>query len=170
MIENGEQASPPVRPFCRRLCPDNLLQRTEESIHFFRSIVVSQADAQESSILLNTQPFGQPDRIVVAVPGEETALAEPFRQLAGRMAGNPHCHSGAALSKSLEILNAIKLQSGNGLQSRDQPLQQGAFMALNHGVGSEQCLPPSDGLRRSPASQIGQIFYTGGNPGDAFVV
>ena len=66
------------------------LQCRKQAIHFFGGVVVDQADAQEAAFLFDAETFGEIERVVVAVPGEDAAVAEKcsrFRWACDRRGG-----------------------------------------------------------------------------------
>jgi hypothetical protein len=50
-------------------------QAVQHAVHFVLGVVVNQPDSQEATALFHSQPFGQIDGVVVAVPGEDALLA-----------------------------------------------------------------------------------------------
>ena len=52
-----------------------LAQGVEEAVDFFGGVVVHEADAQKAAVLLDAEAFGEIQRVVVSVPGEDAAVA-----------------------------------------------------------------------------------------------
>ena len=87
-----------------------------------------QADAQEAAFVLDAEPFRQIQRVVVAVPGEDAALAEKCGDIGGD--GDRRCRTETVEQRSLETLwigNSIETQPGNGQQAGDQLCEQSTF-------------------------------------------
>src|SRR5277367_3417867 len=64
----------------------NLAQRFQQPVHFFRRVVMRQPDAQKPPVSFHVKTLGEVQRVVVAVPGEETTLAKLSREFERRVA------------------------------------------------------------------------------------
>ena len=58
------------------LSSSEFTQRCEQAVYFVRSVVVNEADAQNTAALLDAEAFGEIQRVEIPIPGENTALAE----------------------------------------------------------------------------------------------
>jgi hypothetical protein len=103
----------PLRRGLRSRTPD-LVQRGEESVNFFSRVVVHKADAQHAAAGLDAQPLAQIKRVVVPVPGEQSALTKMTGQLARSVAGNANRNSRHALRKACRFFDAIEREARNG--------------------------------------------------------
>src|ERR1700674_135032 len=96
---------------------------------------MSQPDAQEPAVFFHIEALGEVQRIVIAVPSEETTLAELSCKLKRRVALDPHGDGRAALIEALRIADAVELQSGDDEHSPDQTFHQSALVFLDRVVG-----------------------------------
>ncbi len=48
---------------------------------------MNQADAQEAAFGFDAEALGQVQRVVIAIPGEDAAIAEELRNFRGRVIG-----------------------------------------------------------------------------------
>src|SRR6185369_16228224 len=92
---------------CERLLGQGS-QLDQQAVHLFCRVVMRKANTQHAAALLHTQPLREIDRVVVAVPGEDAALAQVLGQLTWRVAlhSNGHCRS--ALIELCRILDAVE--------------------------------------------------------------
>jgi hypothetical protein len=58
------------------LCACYFSQGYQEAVYFFWRVVVDQADAEEAARFFYAEMFGEVEGVVVAIPGEEAAVAE----------------------------------------------------------------------------------------------
>src|SRR5580698_892394 len=61
--------------------PHNLPHRRQQSLHFLKRVVMCQPNPQESAVFLHIQPFCQVQRVVISIPGKESALSQLRRKL-----------------------------------------------------------------------------------------
>ena len=59
--------------------PRSAAQGLEHAVDFFFGVVVNEADAEKAAIPLDVEPLGEVERIVVAIPGENAAIAKSPR-------------------------------------------------------------------------------------------
>src|SRR5690242_14410544 len=88
-------------------------QLSLDAIHFFFRVVVDEADAKEPPVLLYAQALGEVEGVVVAVPGEDAALAKLLRQLGGMMALHANCERRAALMDACGIGDSVEAEPGD---------------------------------------------------------
>ena len=74
---------------------------------------MDQADAEEATGGLDGEALGQVQGVVVAVPGEDAAVAQEFRDIHGFVIGDPNGDRGAAVVEILWVGDAVKLQAGD---------------------------------------------------------
>src|SRR5260370_12059525 len=79
------------------------LQRAEKAVHLFGGVVMHQPDTQQAAVLFNAQPLGEIERVVVAVPCEDAAVAEELCHLERRVSCQSHGHSRYALSEARRV-------------------------------------------------------------------
>ena len=102
-----EWADTSIPPLVRH----NLIQRSQQTVHLFHRVVVDEPDAQEASGLFHVEVFGQVERVVVAVPGEEAALAELSCELEGSMTVNADGERAAAVVEARGVGDAVNLRA-----------------------------------------------------------
>src|SRR5215467_14760825 len=88
-------------------------QRSEQAVHFFRRVVVHQADAQDAALGLNAKTFGKVHGVKVAVPREDSAIAEKFRHCCWIVLAHTQGNRGAAFFKAFRVRDAVDLYSPN---------------------------------------------------------
>ena len=100
---------------------NNLAKSGDQAINFLNGVVVHEADAEEASGFFHVEVLGDVDCIIVAVPGEKSALAKLGREFQWRMSGftiiDADCEGGTALVEACWIGDAIDLQSWNLFQT-----------------------------------------------------
>ena len=97
-----------------------------------------QPDAQKSTIFFDIEALGEVQRVVVSIPGKETALAKPSGEFERCVTLDPHGDRRTSLIEALRIADAIKLQTGNRQQSPNEAFHQSVLMFLNGIVCGEQ--------------------------------
>ncbi len=79
--------------------------------------------------------LGQVQRVIVAVPGEEAAVAELGGERERRVVGIliPHAHRErrASVVEAFRIGDSVDFEAGNLLQAGDHPLQQSALVCVD---------------------------------------
>ena len=113
----------------------NFLERVQETIDFLASVVVDEADAEEASRLFDVEMLGQIERVVVAVPGEQTALSQLGGEIERSVVLDPHRECPATSLPVGGIGDAINRECRNFLQAGDHAFDQGALVLTNGGVG-----------------------------------
>src|SRR5262252_9147013 len=79
----------------------------QEPVHFFGGVVMDQPDAQHAALRLHAETFAEVERVVVAVPGKDAAIAEKFGDGRRMMIPEAEGKSGAALGGMLHVGDAI---------------------------------------------------------------
>ena len=51
------------------------LQALQHTVHFLFGVVMNQSNAQEAAVVLHAHPLSQVEGVIVAIPGEDAALA-----------------------------------------------------------------------------------------------
>src|ERR1017187_306269 len=145
-------------------------QLNQQTLDFLRRVVVRQTDPQHASALLHAQALGQVDGVVVAVPGEDAALAKTFGHFAGRVAFHANGDGGRALVELRRIGNAVKRESRNGEQPTDKLRGQFALVLLEDFISRNDRLAAGVDLGAVMASDLGDVVDGGGHSGHALVV
>jgi hypothetical protein len=81
---------------------------------------VDDADTKQSTFLFHAEPLGEIQRVVVAVPSEDAAVAEVLGDVDRLVIRQAERNRGAALAEALRVANTEKLQPGNGEQAVDE--------------------------------------------------
>src|SRR5258708_29801183 len=89
----------------------------EEAVDFFGGVVVDQADPQHAALRFDAEAFAEIEGVVVAVPGENAALAEEGGDGGGMVIADAQGKRGAAFGGALRIGDAVNVRAGDGLQS-----------------------------------------------------
>src|SRR5579884_3980292 len=90
-----------------------LVQGVQHTIDFLLGVVVDESNSQETTALLNAEPLREIQRVVVAVPGEDTLISEPGGQLERSVAVDPHSEGGATRVHTRWVSDSIQLKSAN---------------------------------------------------------
>src|SRR5580658_1392106 len=140
--------------------------------------------------------LGEVESVVVAVPGEDAALAEFGGEFERRVIFDAHSERGAAFVEAGGVGDAVDLQFRNSLQAGHHSFEQSAFVLVDGCVGGLDGGAAARGRRwssfarrtgESPvptcsvftsvctcshdvATQVGYVVHAGGDTGDAFVV
>ena len=117
-------------------------QLRQQPLHFFRRVVVRQADAQHAAALLHAQPLGQVDGVVVAVPGKDAALTQALGQVARSVALQANGNGRRTLVELRRIGDAIEGQTRDRQQSANELRRQFALVLLENLVGGNDGLAP----------------------------
>ena len=72
------------------------------------------ADTKQAALVFHAEPFGEIERVIVAVPGEDAAVAKMFGDVDRLVIRETERNRGAAIAEALGIANAEKLQAGDG--------------------------------------------------------
>lgn len=78
------------------------------------------ADTKQSTFLFHAEPLGEIQRVVVAVPSEDAAVAEMPGDVDRLVIGQAERNRGAAIAESLGIADTEKFQTGDGEQTVDE--------------------------------------------------
>src|SRR5690242_7196997 len=81
LLSHGRAGGLCITP-ARPLSLDDLVKRGQQPVYLVGGVVVGQANAQRPTGLLQPQPLHQRERVVIAVPAEDPALAQRLRQRA----------------------------------------------------------------------------------------
>src|SRR6266568_1412720 len=114
--------------------------------------------------------LGQVERVVVAVPSEEAAVAEFGGEFEGSVACNSYSQSCAAFVEARGVGNAVDLEAGNFEQAGHESMQQAAFVLVDRLVSGFDCGSSGRGFGASVSAQVCKIFHAGGDSRDAFVI
>src|SRR6185369_9896387 len=113
-------------------------ERGQEAVDFIRGVVVDQADAEEAAFVLDAEALGEIQGVVVAVPGEDAAIAQKFGDIGGMVIADAHGNRGAAVVETLRIGNAVEAQPGNGQQAGDELCEHRHFVLARDAISSHQ--------------------------------
>src|SRR6266478_1979875 len=97
-----------------------------------------EADAEQAAAFFDAEAFGQVERVVVAVPGEDAAVAEKLRDFGGIVLANSNRNRRAALVEALGIADAEKAQLGNGEQAVEQACEKRGFVLVRYAIRGDQ--------------------------------
>src|SRR5438270_6885125 len=117
--------------------------------------------------------------VVVAVPGEEAAIAEFGGEFERSVGVNSYGESGAALVEAGGVGDAVNLEVGNFLQAGHHAFQQSALVLVDSGVcGFDRLASFIHGLRRGSrwsscagvvceraAAEIGDVLHASRDSG-----
>ena len=81
---------------------------------------MDQADAEEAAGLFYAETLGEVEGVVVAVPGEDAAVAEKFGDGGGVVVGDTDGDGGAALVKAAGVTDAEEPEIGGGAEAREE--------------------------------------------------
>ena len=95
------------------------------------------ADAEEAAFFFDAEAFGEVEGVVVAVPGEDAAVAEMLGDVDGLVVTETERNRGAAIAEALGIANTEKLKAGDGEQAVDELREQRHFVLARDFVGGE---------------------------------
>src|ERR1051326_77510 len=96
------------------------VQGRKQALHFFGSVVMHEADAEDAAGFFDAQTFGQVQRVEVSVPGEDSAFTKKSCGIGGSAFGKTERNRRAAFGESVGIGDAKKSQPGNREQAFDQ--------------------------------------------------
>src|SRR2546423_4875984 len=128
-----------------------------------------QANAQQPAALLDAEPLGQVQRVIVSVPRENPALAEKCSHFRRRILPKPHGNGRTALPKSLRIPNPEETQSWNLQQALDQLCQQSRFVLMCGPVSRQQRTASMCYGRVATPSQLRNVVYRCADSRDLFL-
>src|SRR4029077_20945641 len=131
---------------------------------------MKEPDPQEAAVFLDVQLLGDIQRVVVAVPGEKSALAQTSRKLKGSESLNAHRDGRTAVVKSLRIGNPVYLQARNGFHPQQQALAQAALVPHDLFIGGEDGGPARCNCRFDPCPDICDVPAASRDARDALVV
>jgi hypothetical protein len=57
-------------------CGQNFAEGGQQAVHFFHCVVVEQSNAQEAAIFFDIELLSEIQCVVVAIPGEQSAIPE----------------------------------------------------------------------------------------------
>src|SRR5882762_11447559 len=75
----------------------------EEAVDFFGGVVVHQSDAEHAALRFDAEAFAEIKRVIVAVPGEDAALAQAGGDGGGMVIANAQGKRGAAFGRALRV-------------------------------------------------------------------
>src|SRR5258708_29995506 len=104
---------------------------------------MDETDAQDAAVLLDAEAFGEIQRIEIAVPGEDPALAQKRGNFRWMVIAEPERQSRTTLVKSFCVRNAENSHVRNCLQPGDQPGQQCGFVLMRRAIRCLQRFAPA---------------------------
>ncbi len=110
---------------------------SEEAVHFIGGVVVNEADAEEAAGLFDAEAFGEIEGVVVAVPGEDAAIAEECSGFKGRMIGKADADGGDAFGEARGVGDAEEAQAGDFEEAANHVGREGHFVLADGAVGGE---------------------------------
>src|ERR1700723_2046784 len=87
---------------------------------FVGGVVMDDADTKQAAFLFHAEPFGEIERVIVAVPGEDAAVAEMFGDIDGLVVQQAERNRGAAIAEAFRVANTEKFEAGYGEQAVDE--------------------------------------------------
>src|SRR4029077_3502300 len=97
-----------------------------------------QSDTQKTALLLHAEPLTQIQRVIIAVPRENAAVSQKFRDLRWVVLPNSNRNRRAALMEAFRIANAKEAQLRNRQQALDQSSQQRRFVLPRRAIRRQQ--------------------------------
>src|SRR5438128_9674555 len=131
---------------------------------------MGQADAQEPAVFFYIQAFSEIQGVVVAVAGENAAIAESSSKLERSVVRDADSKSRTAAVELRGIGDAVEGEAGNFQQATNHNFRKAALVLLNGAIRSQQCGAPGGDGRVNVATQIGEIVHAGSDSGDAFMI
>lgn len=110
-------------------------ERGQQTVDFFCGVVVDEADAEEAARFFHVEVLGEVEGVVVAVPSEESAVAEFGCEFERRVAFDPDGECGAAFVEARGIGDAVDFEARDFLHAGHDSLEQAAFVFVNRRVG-----------------------------------
>src|SRR5579859_439182 len=161
----------------RSTLPHELMKRRDQPIYLVSCVVVCQTDAQRPTALLQSQLLHEIQRVVVAVPREDAALAQALGQLTWSVAINRHGNGWHAARQINVTRETMDMDAGKRPQSREQTPRQVALVRLKRREGDVQIQPPPRHAGEEMpifghmcASQAGKVAEGAKQPRQAFMI